>query len=201
MLLLLTLAITPLRRMTGWAWLVRLRRMLGLFAFFYGTLHLTAYVWFDQFFDWPAIVKDVAKRPFSRSASPPRADGAAGADLDDAMIRRLGGALARLHRLVYAVGVLGVLHFWWHKPAKNDLAEPTLYAPLWPLLGAVARGCGGACRAALSRVRQARSARRATHALALAHQVRAPAVDHHLGGARPRVVVRAHRHAVGAGGQ
>lgn len=62
--LLITLAVTPLRKLTGWHTLMRLRRMLGLFAFFYATLHLTAYLWFDQFFDWSGIAQDILKRPF-----------------------------------------------------------------------------------------------------------------------------------------
>ncbi|MGB2815987.1 MAG: protein-methionine-sulfoxide reductase heme-binding subunit MsrQ [Burkholderiaceae bacterium] len=137
--LLATLAITPLRWLTGWAWLVRLRRMLGLYAFFYGTLHVTAYVWIDHFFDWTAIVDDVLKRPYLTFGFAayvlmiPLA-----ATSTNAMVRRLGGRnWQRLHRLVYATGVLGVLHFWYHKLAKNDLAEPTVYAlVLGALLGA-----------------------------------------------------------------
>ena len=62
--LLITLAVTPLRHMSGWHWLIRLRRMLGLYAFFYATLHFLTYLWLDQFFDWTSIVKDIAKRPF-----------------------------------------------------------------------------------------------------------------------------------------
>ena len=137
--LLVTLAITPLRWVTGWAWLVRLRRMLGLYAFFYGSLHVTAYVWIDHFFDWTAIVDDVVKRPYltfgfvAYVLMIPLA-----ATSTNAMVRRLGGRnWQRLHRLVYAIGVLGVLHFWYHKLAKNDLAEPTIYAlVLGTLLGA-----------------------------------------------------------------
>jgi sulfoxide reductase heme-binding subunit YedZ len=138
-LLLATLAITPLRWLTGWVWLVRLRRMLGLYAFFYGTMHVTAYVWIDQYFDWAAIVADVAKRPYLTLGFvayllmiPLAATSPSG------MVRRLGGKKwQRLHRAVYAVGVLGVLHFWYHKLAKNDLAQPTLYAiVLVVLLGA-----------------------------------------------------------------
>lgn len=128
--LLATLAITPLRWLTGWAWLVRLRRMLGLTAFFYGTLHVAAYVWIDHFFDWPSIVADIAKRPYltfgfaAYVLMVPLA-----VTSTNAMVRRLGGRRwQRLHRTVYAIGVLGVLHFWYHKLAKNDLAEPTLYA-------------------------------------------------------------------------
>ncbi|MGZ8273766.1 MAG: sulfite oxidase heme-binding subunit YedZ [Burkholderiaceae bacterium] len=145
--LLVTLAVTPLRWVTGWAWLVRLRRMLGLYAFFYGTLHVTAYVWVDHFFDWAAIVTDIVKRPYltfgfvAYVLMIPLA-----LTSTNGMVRRLGGrGWQRLHRLVYAVGVLGVLHFWYHKLAKNDLAEPTLYAlVLATLLGArLLRWAGG----------------------------------------------------------
>jgi methionine sulfoxide reductase heme-binding subunit len=62
--LLLTLLVTPLRRLSGWNWLLRLRRMLGLYAFFYASIHFSIYIWLDQFFDWQGIVKDIAKRPF-----------------------------------------------------------------------------------------------------------------------------------------
>ncbi len=134
-MLCLTLAITPLRRIGGWNGLVRLRRMLGLYAFFYGCLHLLAYVWFDQWFDLMAILKDVLKRPFITA-------GMAGfllmvplaATSNKAMVRRLGRHWAELHRAVYAVAVLGVLHYWWHKAAKNDLSEPMLYAGVVALL-------------------------------------------------------------------
>ena len=137
--LLATLTISPLRWVTGWAWLLRLRRMLGLYAFFYGSLHVAAYVWIDHFFDWPAIIADIVKRPyltfgfFAYVLMIPLA-----MTSTNRMIRRLGGRnWQRLHRLVYAIGVLGVLHFWYHKLAKNDLAEPTIYAVvLGTLLGA-----------------------------------------------------------------
>jgi sulfoxide reductase heme-binding subunit YedZ len=128
-MLCVTLSVTPLRRLSGWNGLVRLRRMLGLFAFFYGCLHLLTYVWFDQWIDAMAILKDVLERPFVTL-------GFAGWLLmlplaltsNAAMIRRLGARWAELHRAVYAVAVLGVLHFWWHKAGKNDLAEPMVYA-------------------------------------------------------------------------
>ena len=130
--LLATLAVTPLRWMTGWAWLVRLRRMLGLYAFFYGTLHVMAYVWIDHFFNWPEIAADIAKRPYltfgfvAYVLMVPLA-----VTSTNTMVRRLGGRnWQRLHRVVYLVGVLGVLHYWYHKLAKNDLATPTLYALL-----------------------------------------------------------------------
>ncbi|MEK7884942.1 sulfite oxidase heme-binding subunit YedZ [Methyloversatilis sp. NSM2] len=127
-LLLLTLAVTPLRQLTGWHWLVRLRRTLGLYAFFYGCLHLATYVWLDQFFDWPGIVADIVKRPFVTLGFAafvlmlPLA-----VTSTNGMIRRLGGrAWQRLHRAVYAVGVLGVAHYWWL--VKKDLTEPIAYA-------------------------------------------------------------------------
>ena len=134
--LLITLGVTPLRWVTGWAWLVRLRRMLGLYAFFYGTLHVTAYVWIDHVFDWPAIVTDIAKRPYltfgfvAYVLMVPLA-----LTSTNAMVRRLGGRnWQRLHRLVYLIAPLGVLHFWWHKAGKNDLGEPMIYAGVLVLL-------------------------------------------------------------------
>jgi methionine sulfoxide reductase heme-binding subunit len=128
-LLCVTLAITPLRRMTSLAWLVRLRRMLGLFAFFYGVLHFVTYFWLDQWFDVGAIVRDVIKRPFITMGflafvlMIPLA-----ATSTDAMIRRLGRRWGRLHRLVYAVAIAAVLHYWWHKSGKNDYSEVGWYA-------------------------------------------------------------------------
>lgn len=138
-MLLLTLAVTPLRRLTGWAWLARLRRMLGLYAFFYGSMHVTSYVWIDHFFNWPEIWVDIVKRPyltfgfFAYVLMVPLA-----ITSTNAMVRRLGGRnWQRLHRAVYAIGVLGVLHYWYHKAAKNDLAQPAIYAMvLGVLLGA-----------------------------------------------------------------
>lgn len=128
-MLCITLSITPLRRITGWNALIRLRRMLGLFAFFYACLHLAIYVWLDQYFDGFAIIADIVKRPFITA-------GFAGfllmaplaATSTNAMVRRLGRHWSELHRLVYAVALLGVLHFWWHKAGKNDLGEPMAYA-------------------------------------------------------------------------
>jgi len=126
--LLITLTVTPLRRITGWNWLIRLRRMLGLFAFFYACLHFITYVWLDQFFDPTAIVKDVVKRPFITVGFSafllllPLA-----ATSTHAMIRRLGGkAWQRLHYLVYLIATLGVVHYWWL--VKKDVTKPMLFA-------------------------------------------------------------------------
>jgi len=125
----ITLAVTPARRFTGWNWLLRLRRMLGLFAFFYGALHFTTYFWLDQWFDLAAIVKDIVKRPFITM-------GFAAFVLmiplaltsTDAMVRRLGRRWGKLHRLVYAVAIAAILHYWWHKAGKNDYSEVGWYA-------------------------------------------------------------------------
>ncbi|MFO1420885.1 MAG: protein-methionine-sulfoxide reductase heme-binding subunit MsrQ [Candidatus Competibacteraceae bacterium] len=133
--LLLTLAVTPLRRLTGRNGLIKFRRMLGLFAFFYVCLHLGVYLVFDQFFDWGAIVADIAKRPYITVGFTgwllliPLA-----VTSTHGMIRRLGRNWQRLHRLVYLIGVLGVLHYLWL--VKADLTEPLLYGGiLGALLG------------------------------------------------------------------
>lgn len=132
--LLIALAVTPLRKVTGWSRLGRLRRMLGLFAFAYVCLHVSSYVGLDQFFDWPAIWKDVLKRKFITV-------GMVGFVLlvplavtsTDAMLRRLGGRRWRLlHRLVYGVGVLGVFHYF--MMVKKDVTQPTLYAAVLAVL-------------------------------------------------------------------
>lgn len=132
--LLITLAVTPLRRLSGINWLLRLRRMLGLYTFFYGLLHFLSYVWLDQFFDWSAILKDIGKRPFitvgfaSFLLLIPLA-----ATSNNAMIRRLGARRWQaLHRLVYAIAVFGVLHYWWL--VKKDISQPALYAGILALL-------------------------------------------------------------------
>ena len=126
--LLITLAVTPLRKLTGWHWVVRLRRMLGLFAFAYGAAHLLTYLWLDQFFDWYAIAKDILKRPFitvgfaALVLMAPLA-----ATSSNAAIRRLGGRRWQaLHRAIYPIAVLGCVHFWWL--VKKDVTEPLIYA-------------------------------------------------------------------------
>lgn len=130
----LTLAVTPLRRLLGWPWLLRLRRMLGLYAFFYACLHFSTYLVLDQFFDLAAIVQDVAKRPYVTVGFTcfllliPLA-----ATSTDRMIRRLGARRwQRLHRLVYVIGIGGVVHFWWL--VKADVTRPALFAAALVLL-------------------------------------------------------------------
>ena len=124
----ITLAMTPLRRLSGWNWVIRLRRMAGLFAFFYGCLHFMTFLWFDHFFDLAAMFKDVVKRPFITVGFIafvlliPLA-----ATSTNAMIRRLGGKRWQwLHRLIYLIAPLGILHFWWMKAAKHNFTEPLI---------------------------------------------------------------------------
>lgn len=128
--LLVTLSVTPLRRLAGWVWLAPLRRMLGLYAFFYAALHLGTYLWLDQFFDWAVILKDILKRPFITVGMVcfillvPLA-----ATSNTFAIRRLGGRRWReLHRTVYAIALLAVLHYAWM--VKADLAGPLQYAAI-----------------------------------------------------------------------
>jgi methionine sulfoxide reductase heme-binding subunit len=126
-LVLVTLAVTPLRRLTGQYWLIGIRRMVGLFAFFYGTLHFTTYIWLDKFFDVHEMVKDIAKRPFITIGFsafvlmiPLAATSTAWS------IRRLGGKnWQRLHRLIYLTGILGVIHYFWL--VKADKRKPLEY--------------------------------------------------------------------------
>ena len=134
--LLITLAVTPLRRLTGWNWLQRFRRMLGLFVFFYITLHFLTWVWIDQELRWSNIVADVVKRPYVTVGFtawllllPLAATSTRG------MMRRLGRNWQRLHKSVYAIGILGVLHYIWL--VKADLLEPLIYASALIILLAV----------------------------------------------------------------
>jgi methionine sulfoxide reductase heme-binding subunit len=124
---LITLSVTPLRQITGWHWLLRLRRMFGLFAFFYVCLHFTTYIWFDQFFDWQAIWKDILKRRFIWiGISAFLMLIALAATSTNAAIRRLGvPGWQRLHRLVYVVAICGVVHYWWL--VKKDITQPFIY--------------------------------------------------------------------------
>jgi methionine sulfoxide reductase heme-binding subunit len=127
--LMFTLSITPLRKLARQYWLIQFRRMFGLFAFFYGCLHFTTYIWLDQFFDWHSMMKDVAKRPFITAGftafvlmiplaltSTQRA------------IRWLGKRWQVLHRLIYVVASAGVIHYIWL--VKKDLRKPLIYATI-----------------------------------------------------------------------
>ncbi len=131
--LMVTLSVTPLRRLTGRAELIRYRRMLGLFTFFYASLHFVTYVWLDQFFDLAAIARDIIKRPFITVGFAafvlliPLA-----ATSTHAMMRRLGRRWQQLHRLVYLVAMLGVIHYVWL--VKKDLTEPLIYGAVLALL-------------------------------------------------------------------
>ena len=131
--LLITLAISPLRQLSGWSWPLRLRRMLGLYAFFYGCLHFTTYVWLDQFFDWPGMLHDIVKRPFitvgfaAMLLMTPLA-----ITSTQGWMKRLKRNWGKLHRLVYPVVLLGVLHYWWL--VKKDLTQPMLYAAMLAVL-------------------------------------------------------------------
>jgi sulfoxide reductase heme-binding subunit YedZ len=133
-LILTTLSITPLRRITRQYWLIGVRRMIGLFAFFYGTLHFLTYIWLDKFFDLHEMLKDIAKRPFITVGFsafvlliPLAITSTAG------WIRRLGGKnWQRLHRLIYLTAILGVVHYWWL--VKADVRKPKEYAVVLGIL-------------------------------------------------------------------
>ena len=131
--LLITLAVTPARRLTGWGWLLRFRRMLGLFAFFYVLMHFLAYAGLDQRFGLAAIVEDIVERPYITVGItallllfPLALTSTRG------MMRRLGGRWQKLHRLVYLIGILGVWHFYWQ--VKLDTLEALIYAGLLAVL-------------------------------------------------------------------
>ena len=141
-MLCITLAITPLRRLTGLAWLIKFRRMVGLFAFFYGCVHFSIY-WIDLYYgaknieqslSVAAVLKDVAKRPFITAGFtalvlmvPLAFTSTAG------WIRRLGGKRwQRLHRLIYASAIAGVVHYWWQ--VKSDIRMPLLYGTVVAVL-------------------------------------------------------------------
>jgi sulfoxide reductase heme-binding subunit YedZ len=132
--LLISLTVTPLRRLTGWLWLMRLRRMLGLFAFFYASLHFLTYGVLDQFFDWASIGKDIIKRPYITV-------GFAAFVLmiplaitsNDKLTKLMGGRRWRiLHSLSYPIAIAGVVHFWWL--VKKDITEPLNFALLLGVL-------------------------------------------------------------------
>jgi methionine sulfoxide reductase heme-binding subunit len=133
-LIVITLAVSPLRQISGWNSVIRFRRMLGLFAFFYGFLHFTTYVWFTVFFDIPTIVEDVLKRPFITVGFVafvlmiPLA-----LTSTKKWIARLGGKKWQfLHKAIYLTGILGVIHYIWRM--KSDIQDPLVYAVLLVLL-------------------------------------------------------------------
>jgi sulfoxide reductase heme-binding subunit YedZ len=136
-LLLASLALTPLRILTGWAWPITLRRLLGLFAFAYALLHFAVWVVLDFFFDWPLMAADIVERPYITVGMtallllvPLAVTSTAG------MVKRMGArAWRRLHRLVYAAAVLGVLHYLWL--AKVGVFTPWVYAAVLALLLAI----------------------------------------------------------------
>ncbi|GMQ87564.1 MAG: sulfoxide reductase heme-binding subunit YedZ [Gammaproteobacteria bacterium] len=131
--LLITLMATPLKRLFGWSWTTRIRRMLGLYAFFYASLHLFTYLLLDQFFDWGEIWLDILERPFITVGMLafvlllPLA-----ITSNKSMVRRLGRNWKRLHRLAYIIPALGVLHFWWL--VKADVLEPLVYGVVLAVL-------------------------------------------------------------------
>jgi sulfoxide reductase heme-binding subunit YedZ len=132
--LLITLSITPIRKLTGRLWLIRYRRMFGLFAFFYGTLHFLTYIWLDKFFNLHEMLHDIAKRKFITV-------GFTGFVLliplaltsTKGWIRRLGGKRWQtIHRLIYFSAIAGVIHYWWL--VKADIRAPLKYGVILAVL-------------------------------------------------------------------
>jgi sulfoxide reductase heme-binding subunit YedZ len=125
----LTLTITPLRKLTGQPQWVKLRRMLGLYCFFYAALHFAIWLWLDHDFDFAEMWADVFKRPFITAGFTafvlllPLA-----ATSNRAMMRRLGVNWQRLHRLIYVIAIAAILHYCWHKAGKNDFSTVSIYA-------------------------------------------------------------------------
>ena len=135
-LILITLAITPIRKLTGWNAIIRYRRMVGLFAFFYASLHFLTYVVLDQNLGWSYILADIAKRPYITVGFlgfvllvPLALTSTTG------WIRRLGKRWQQLHRLVYVTAIAGVVHYWWL--VKSDIALPLTYGAILAVLFAI----------------------------------------------------------------
>jgi sulfoxide reductase heme-binding subunit YedZ len=134
-LLCATLCVTPLRRFTGMNWVIKLRRMLGLYAFFYACVHFLTFVWFEHDFDVAAIWKDVLKHPYVTVGFAafvlliPLA-----ATSTQGMIRRLGRNWTRLHRLIYAIAPLAILHLWWIRAGKHNFEQPILWGSVVAVL-------------------------------------------------------------------
>src|SRR5690606_9694839 len=131
--LLVTLGMTPIRLLTGMTWQIQMRRMTGLFMYFYACLHLSTYIWLDHWFFWEEIARDIVKHPYvlvgfsAFVLATPLA-----ITSNRAMMLRLGQNWKKLHMLVYPIAILAVLHFWWL--VKKDIREPFLYALVLALL-------------------------------------------------------------------
>jgi sulfoxide reductase heme-binding subunit YedZ len=132
----ITLSITPLRRIANLPWLLKMRRMLGLFAFFYAALHFLTFLWFDHFFDVAEMLKDIAKRPFILVGFSafvlliPLA-----CTSTNKMIKRIGAKRwAQLHKLIYVIVSLGVLHYFWMKAGKHNFSQPILFGSIVAVL-------------------------------------------------------------------
>jgi len=131
--LLAALALTPIRLISGINWPIQLRRMAGLFMFFYACLHFTTYLWLDHWFDWSEISKHIIEYPYvlvgfsAFVLSIPLA-----LTSNNAMMRLLGARWKRLHYSAYLIAILGVLHFWWL--VKKDIREPLVYAVILAVL-------------------------------------------------------------------
>ena len=132
-ILLIILAISPLRRLLNWPQILRIRRMLGLYTYFYTALHLMGYLWFEQFFDWEETWFDLKERPFITIGmvaavllTPLAITSTKG------MIRRLGKNWKRLHLLIYPISIMAVIHFWWM--VKLDATEPMIYSGILAIL-------------------------------------------------------------------
>lgn len=131
--IMIALAVTPLRRLSGWTWLPRFRRMLGLFAFFYVLLHFLAWLILDQGILWSAIVEDIVERPFiTLGFAALLILTAMAATSTNGMRRRLGKRWQQLHYGAYIAGILGVWHYWWQ--VKKDIQEPLIYAVILSIL-------------------------------------------------------------------
>jgi len=131
--ILITLAVTPLRRLTGWNWLARFRRMLGLFTFFYVLMHFLTWLVLDQGLLMSAVFEDIAERPFiTIGFTAFLLLTALAATSTNGIRRRMGRRWQTLHNVVYLIGVLGVWHYWWQ--VKKDITEPLIYALILAVL-------------------------------------------------------------------
>ena len=137
--IMITLAVTPLRRITGWNWLVRFRRMLGLFTFFYAVMHFLTWLLLDRglavdpAFRWTMVLEDLTERPFiTIGFAAVLLLTALAITSTNGMRRRMGRAWDKLHYSVYAIGILGVWHYWWQ--VKKDTSDAWIYAIILAVL-------------------------------------------------------------------